>query len=94
MTTRESHKRAPLARILKAHGIRRVEVAAAAGVGTNTVHRLCRGQYQGLKLVTLCRVARAVGVPPTEVVPFLASQPTALGLIGTRRRLHPRQGLK
>ena len=86
LITRDSNRSAPLARLLKAHGIRRVEVAAAASVGMKMVHRLCRGRYQGLKLKAVCRVALALGVAPAELVPGLAAQPLRGGLIGYRRQ--------
>ena len=76
---------APLLRILQIYGIRRVELAAAAGVNEKTVARLCRGEYAGMMVGTLARVAVALGVAPAELVPGLAARPTSGGLIGRRR---------
>ena len=39
----------------------------------------------GLKLMTLCRIALALGVAPAELVPGLAARPVGPGLIRTRR---------
>jgi transcriptional regulator with XRE-family HTH domain len=75
----------PLARILQTYGIRRLELAAVAGVDTKTIARLCRGEYQGLKLMTLCRVALALGIAPAELVPGLAARPRSGGLVARAR---------
>ena len=76
---------APLVRILQTYGIRRVELAAAAGINEKTVARLCRGDYASMKVGTLARVAVALGVAPAELVPGLAVRPAGGGLIGRRR---------
>ena len=75
----------PLVRILQTYGIRRTELAAAAGVDMKTVARLCRGEYRGLKLMTLLRVAFALGVAPTDLIPVLVASPRD-GLVARRRR--------
>ena len=75
-----------LAHQLQTYGIRRVELAAAEGVNEKTVARLCRGEYGGMSLGTLARVAVALGVAPAELVPVLAVRPTSGGLIGRRLR--------
>jgi len=69
----QSH--APLVRILQAHGIRRVDLAAIAGVDLKVVHRLCRGDFDGMKIGTLTRVARSLGVAPADLVPALVRLP-------------------
>ena len=76
---------APLVQILRAYGIRRVELAAAAGVDTKVIHRICRGDFAGLKLGTLSRVAVALGVAPADLVPALATESRG-GLIHRRTR--------
>ncbi len=53
----------------------RVDVASAAGVDLKVIHRLCRGDYWGVKLETLARVADALGAAPAELVPELARRP-------------------
>ena len=68
MTTRKS----PLPRLLAARGIRRVELAAAAGVGCRTINRICQGNVKGMRIGTLCRVASALGVAPADLAPELA----------------------
>jgi transcriptional regulator with XRE-family HTH domain len=82
---------APLVRILQTYGIRRIELAAAAGVNEKTVARLCRGEYASLKVGTLARVAVALGVAPAELVPGLAARPKSGGMIGGRRDARIRQ---
>jgi DNA-binding Xre family transcriptional regulator len=65
---------APLARILHARGIRRVELAAAAGVGTKTVSRICRGETDAMRVETLIRVAQALDLAPADLAPRLAAR--------------------
>ena len=65
----------PLLQLLRVSGIRRVEVAAAAGVDLKVIHRLCRGDFLGMKLETLARVAVALSAAPAELVPELARRP-------------------
>jgi len=75
----------PLVRILQTYGIRRTELAAVAGVDMKTVARLCRGEYRGLKLMTLLRVAIALGVAPVDLVPGLGARPQGGGLVARAR---------
>ncbi len=65
----------PLLQLLRVSGIRRVEVASAAGVDLKVIHRLCRGDFLGMKLEILARVAVALGAAPAEPVPELARRP-------------------
>ncbi len=67
--------RAPLTLILQAHGIRRVDLAALAEVDLKVIHRLCRGDFDGMKIGTLTRVARTLGVAPADLVPALVRLP-------------------
>ena len=76
----------PLVKILETYGIRRIELAAWAGVDSKTVTRLCRGEFGGIKLRTLCRVAVALGVSSAGIVPGLAKRPPHGGLIGRQSR--------
>ena len=76
---------APLVQILRAYGIRRVELAAAAGVDTKVIHRICQGEFASLKFGALARVAVALGVAPTDLVPALATESRG-GLIHRRTR--------
>ena len=73
MTTRKT----PLPRLLAARGIRRVELAAAAGVGCKTINRICRGDIGSMKIQTLCRVANALAMAPARLAPELAAEPPA-----------------
>ncbi len=68
---------APLVHMLQASGVTRIQVAAAAGVDLKTVARLCRGDWLGMKIGTLCRVATVLGVSPADLVPLLAKRPRA-----------------
>ena len=63
-----------LSRILRARGIRRAELAAAAGVGTKTVSRICRGETDAMRVETLIRVAQALDLAPADLVPRLAAR--------------------
>jgi transcriptional regulator with XRE-family HTH domain len=65
----------PLKRLRETHGWRVVDVAAAAGVCLETVRRIERLEVATLHLGSLVRVAHAVGVAPTELVPGLAVPP-------------------
>ncbi len=72
----------PLLQLLRVSGIRRVEVASAAGVDLKVIHRLCRGDFLGMKLETLARVSLALGCAPAELIPELARRPRT-GLLYT-----------
>jgi DNA-binding Xre family transcriptional regulator len=76
--------RAPLLQILQARGIRRVDLSAIAGVDLKVIHRLCRGDFDGMKIGTLTRVAGALGVAPSDLVPALLRRPSG-GLVRQRR---------
>jgi transcriptional regulator with XRE-family HTH domain len=65
----------PLRRIRLAYGLRVVDIAAAAGVSIDTVRRIDRLDVVTLKLSSLVKVAQAVGVAPTDLVPGLAWKP-------------------
>ena len=54
----------PLVHLLHAYGLRRVQLASAASVNMKTIGKLCRGEYLGMKVETLCRVAVVLGVAP------------------------------
>ena len=62
-------------RFLLAAELRRIDLAAEADVDLKVVHRLCTGDYLGIKLATLLRVAFALGCAPAEIVPKLARRP-------------------
>ena len=68
---------APLVHMLQASGITRIQVAAAAGVDLKTIGRLCSGDYLSMKIATVCRVARVLGVSPADLVPLLSKRPRA-----------------
>ena len=78
-------KPGPLRRIRAAYGLRVVEIAAAAGVSVDTVRRIDRLDVATLQLGSLVKVAHAIGLPPTELVPGLARRPAAGGLAEARR---------
>ncbi len=81
----------PLRRLRSAQGLRVVEIAAFAGVSVDTVRRIDRLEVVTLHLGSLVKVAHAVGVAPTELVPGLARRPASGGLIAQRERTgaHP-----
>ncbi|MCH7868341.1 MAG: helix-turn-helix transcriptional regulator [Myxococcales bacterium] len=83
-----AQSRAPLALILRAHGIRRVDLAAIAGVDLKVIHRLCRGDFNGMKIGTLSRVAYTLGLSSADLVPALVERP-AVEIV---RQLHRRPG--
>ncbi len=76
----------PLAELRRVHGLRREEIAARSGCSLRTVARIERGQLDGVKLLTLVRIAYAVGVRPADLVPALALDPPAPGLIQARAK--------
>ncbi len=75
----------PLARILAAGNIRRIEVASRAGCSLATLDRIGHGRVDGIKLGTLARVSAALGVAPAELIPSLATRPRG-GLLAERGR--------
>ncbi len=77
-------KASPLRRLRSAQGLRVVEIAAFAGVSVDTVRRIDRLDVVTLQLGSLVKVAHAVGVAPTELVPGLAARPRRPGLIHSR----------
>ncbi len=76
----------PLRRIRSAQGLRVVEIAAFAGVSVDTVRRIDRLDVATLQLGSLVKVAHAIGIAPTELVPGLARRPTSGGLIAQQER--------
>ena len=78
-------KPSPLRRIRAAYGLRVVEIAAAAGVSVDTVRRIDRLDVGTLQLGSLVKVAHAIGLRPTELVPGLTRRPSASGLLKARR---------
>jgi transcriptional regulator with XRE-family HTH domain len=80
----------PLKRIRHAYGLRVVEIAAAAGVSIDTVRRIDRLDVATLQLISLVKVARALGVAPDDLVPRLARPASQGGLIARRERLRSR----
>ena len=73
----------PLARVLLAKGWTHLQVAAAAGVSTDSIRNLVRLNVAGMRLGTLVRVAQAVGLSCADLVPGLAAPPRS----GPSRRL-------
>ena len=67
-------RNSPLLAILQARRMRRIELAAYAGVDPKTVTRLLRGDYLGMRLGTLCRIAATLGVAPADIVPLLSAR--------------------
>ncbi len=74
----------PLRRLRSAQGLRVVEIAAFAGVSVDTVRRIDRLEVVTLHLGSLVKVAHAVGVAPTDLVPGLARRPGSRGLMARR----------
>ncbi|MBW2270988.1 MAG: helix-turn-helix transcriptional regulator [Deltaproteobacteria bacterium] len=65
----------PLRRIRGAYGLRAVEIAAASGVSVDTVRRIGRLDVATPQLASLLRMAHALGLAPTELVPGLGRRP-------------------
>ena len=76
---------APLGQILQTYGIRRIDLAAAAGCDLKTLTKLERGRTRSVMVSTLVRVAHALGVAPVALVPELAARPPGRGLVGEAR---------
>jgi transcriptional regulator with XRE-family HTH domain len=79
-------KPSPLRRIRVAYELRVVEIAAAAGVSVDTVRRIDRLDVATLQLASLVKVAHAVGLAPTELVPGLSHRPSNGRLVAHRNR--------
>lgn len=80
-----------LNRLLQAGGIRRIDLAARAGCGLETLERISSGRVGGMRLETLLRVSASLGVAPAELVPALGTRPRG-GLLaerGIRRQPSP-----
>lgn len=77
----------PLRRLRVAHGLSLQRIAGRAACSLESVRQLDRGPFGGVKLRTLIRVAHAVGVPATALVPGLAARPTSPGLVALRSGL-------
>ena len=69
----------PLKAIRDARGLRRIDVASAAGVAPSVVAKLETGDYASLRLGGVMKVAVALGVAPAELVPGLAARPQTRG---------------
>ncbi len=76
-----------LQRIRHAYGLRVVDIAAAAGVSIDTVRRIDRTDVAALQLRSLVKVAQALGLIPTDLVPRLARPASGGGLIARQERL-------
>ena len=79
----------PLDRMLIAAGVRRTDVAAAAGCTLETVAKVANGEGAALRCRTLLRVSAALGLAPAELVPSLAVRPAGgllSGIVGKAPR--------
>ena len=81
-------KPSPLKRIRSAYGLRVVDIASAAGVSIDTVRRIDRLDVATLQLDSLVKVARALGLAPTNLVPGLTRRPTSRVARGESGRSH------
>ncbi len=89
----------PLSRLLKQASIRRVELAARSGCSLQSVAIVCRceaSELGSVKLSTLAKLAAAMGVAPSELVPWLGQSPRS-GLLWERghrkrKRVEPPKG--
>ena len=70
----------PLRRFRRAHGLRVVDIAAAARASIDTVRRIDRLDVVTLRLGSLVKVSQAVGVPPAVLVPGLKWKPPSASL--------------
>lgn len=75
-----------LAELRALHGLRLDDVAVASGCSERTLRRLESGDLTNSRLLTLVRVAFAMGVTVVELVPALGAEPPRAGLIQTRTR--------
>jgi len=81
-----------LTRVRNAWGLRVTDVEALSGVTSHTLRLIDRGQIDRVPLGALARVAVALGVRPTDLVPALGAQPPKQGcpaarLVASRREL-------
>ncbi len=56
-------------------GLRAIDLAAKAGVSCEALRALERGEWTGIKLGAVARIAYALGVAPADLVPGFASRP-------------------
>ncbi len=76
----------PLQRLLTQASIRRIDLAARSGCSVNTIAILCRldpAELASMRLSTVARIAAAMGVAPSELIPWLAQSPRS-GLLWER----------
>lgn len=73
-----------LRELLAEHGLTQAEAAALAGVGVQTVSRLCRNATAQVSLDTLDRLATALGVTPADLLEYEQPRPAKHG--AKRRR--------
>lgn len=57
-----------LSEILESRGFSQAELARTSGVGLRTISRLFRNETEQVSLITLDRLARALGVEPGELI--------------------------
>ena len=57
-----------LVELLERAGLTQTELARRSGVSLVTVNAMCRNRTDGVKLETLDRLARALGVEPGELI--------------------------
>jgi len=74
---------APLDRLSRAANLRRVDIAAASGVGMKSIASLSNGRWATTRLGSLCAIAIALGCAPAELIPELAQRPRS-GLLYDR----------
>jgi DNA-binding Xre family transcriptional regulator len=91
-TPEKKHRQAPreptpgrLSSILKSIGVNRTTLAAAADVSLGTLSKIndgaSKGNIGGVTVPVLVRVAWALGVRPSDLIPELHSKPKTPGLV-------------
>ncbi len=66
---------APLKAIRDVRGLRRIDVASAAGVAPSVVAKLENGKYLSVRVAGVVKVASALGIAPCELIPGFHAQP-------------------
>lgn len=76
--------------ILKGIGVNRNTLAAAADVNLGTIDKVNRGG-EGIRISSVIRIAWALGVRPSDLIPELNQRPKTPGLVQIMRERRKRE---
>jgi len=87
----ENRLRSNTRKIRRTTGLSREALAVRAGTALETLRRLELGLVVGMKIETLMRIAGALGVAPTDLLPDLGCAVKPEAVPPKRRRVDPAQ---